>query len=61
MMFVNLFRALFRGAPASDNPWGANTLEWKTSSPPQTHNFKEIPVVTSWPYDFGTKKGSRHE
>ena len=61
LMFVNLFRSLFRGAPASDNPWGANTLEWKTSSPPQTDNFKEIPVVTSWPYDFGTKKGSRHE
>jgi uncharacterized membrane protein YoaK (UPF0700 family) len=33
--------------PAGDNPWGAGTLEWATSSPPQPQNFDRIPVVTS--------------
>jgi len=60
-MFVNLFRSLFRGAPASDNPWEANTLEWKTASPPPTDNFAEIPVVSAWPYNFGAKKGSGND
>ena len=33
------------GAPAGDNPWGASTLEWATSSPPPPQNFTFIPVV----------------
>jgi cytochrome c oxidase subunit 1 len=55
IMFWNFVRALFRGEPAPANPWGAQTLEWQTSSPPQTENFGEIPVVTDWPYNFGKK------
>jgi cytochrome c oxidase subunit 1 len=41
------------GPKAGDNPWGARTLEWQTSSPPPEHNFDELPVVTGIPYDFG--------
>ena len=28
------------------------TLEWRTPSPPPTHNFSETPVVTEDPYSF---------
>ena len=40
------------GKPAPDNPWGAKGLEWETSSPPPTENFKETPVVTEEPYIY---------
>ncbi len=33
------------GARASDNPWGAPSLEWKTPSPPPTDNFEATPIV----------------
>ncbi len=36
MSFVN-------GRKAPANPWGANTLEWKTTSPPPTENFDRTP------------------
>ncbi len=48
--FVTLANALWsmkHGAPAGDNPWGAATLEWATTSPPQPYNHRNIPVVHS--------------
>ena len=47
-----LFWAMFRGDKATDNPWGAQTLEWKTSSPPPHENFYHEPVVTHGPYEY---------
>jgi cytochrome c oxidase subunit I len=44
--------AMFKGRKAPDNPWGSNTLEWRTSSPPHHENFTTQPVVTSGPYDY---------
>jgi cytochrome c oxidase subunit 1 len=36
------------GAVAGDDPWGAQTLEWATSSPPPPHNFeKPLPPIRS--------------
>lgn len=35
------------GAPAGDNPWGAETLEWAASSPPPAYNFRFLPTVRS--------------
>jgi cytochrome c oxidase subunit 1 len=40
------------GKIASDNPWGAAGLEWKTSSPPPTFNFEEAPEVTWEAYNY---------
>ncbi|HEV7388207.1 MAG TPA: cytochrome c oxidase subunit I [Gemmatimonadaceae bacterium] len=51
---VNFFMSLRTGAPAGANPWGADTLEWATTSPPPPYNFVDTPVVTSrdglWAY-----------
>ncbi|MBV9504122.1 MAG: cytochrome c oxidase subunit I [Acidobacteriia bacterium] len=42
------------GPVAGANPWGASGLEWRTPSPPPTHNFDRIPVVTFDAYDYST-------
>jgi cytochrome c oxidase subunit 1 len=45
LFIANVFRSLKRGAIAGDDPWGADTLEWATSSPPPPYNFRFPPVV----------------
>ncbi|HVT03544.1 MAG TPA: cbb3-type cytochrome c oxidase subunit I [Thermoanaerobaculia bacterium] len=40
------------GKIAGNNPWGACGLEWETTSPPPTFNFKEQPVVTWEAYEY---------
>ncbi len=47
-----LLASLRKPADAPDNPWGGTTLEWKTSSPPITHNFHDQPVLEREPYDY---------
>jgi cytochrome c oxidase subunit 1 len=50
---VVILQAIFKGAPAPANPWGAKTLEWThASSPPSFHNFDQEPVVTAGPYEY---------
>jgi cytochrome c oxidase subunit 1 len=44
------------GRVAGPNPWRATGLEWQTSSPPPTHNFKETPIVTSDPYHYSPEE-----
>jgi cytochrome c oxidase subunit I+III len=45
MFFIDAIRSARTGPMAGDNPWGAQTLEWATSSPPPSYNFTYIPVV----------------
>ena len=45
VFFIDAIRAARSGALAGDNPWGAPTLEWATSSPPPSYNFVHLPVV----------------
>jgi cytochrome c oxidase subunit 1 len=47
-----LLWSLRKGAIAGPNPWGATGLEWKTSSPPPTHNFDTPPIVTEEAYNY---------
>lgn len=49
----NMLNSWIRGKKAPDNPWGAKTLEWQTSSPPPLENFEVIPTVTGDPYGYG--------
>ncbi len=44
------------GKPAGPNPWRTTGLEWKTPSPPPSHNFETTPVVTWDAYDFAAQK-----
>jgi cytochrome c oxidase subunit 1 len=49
VFLVNVYRSLRAGAPAGDDPWGGQTLEWATSSPPPRHNFpRRLPPVRSY-------------
>jgi cytochrome c oxidase subunit 1 len=45
VFLVNVAASLRGGAVAGDDPWGADTLEWATSSPPRPYNFAFIPVA----------------
>ncbi len=49
---VTIIHGIFKGEKAPDNPWGAKTLEWQTSSPPPHENFLTEPVVTAGPYEY---------
>ena len=49
---VYLLGSLRKRADAPANPWGANTLEWRTPSPPAYYNFHTPPVVTEGPYEY---------
>jgi cytochrome c oxidase subunit 1 len=46
ILLVNVVTSLRKGEEAGDNPWGAGTLEWATTSPPPPYNFARIPLVT---------------
>jgi cytochrome c oxidase subunit I+III len=50
-VFVNLAVSLFKGAPAGNDPFGGDTLEWSTTSPPPAYNYAVIPKVSS-PYSM---------
>jgi cytochrome c oxidase subunit I+III len=44
LLFVlNVAISLRRGAIAGDDPWGGESLEWATSSPPPAYNYTHIP------------------
>jgi cytochrome c oxidase subunit 1 len=53
-MFVflyNIYSSARRGRPAPPDPWGGQTLEWATSSPPPRFNFNAgfpVPKVRSY-------------
>ena len=44
------------GPRASANPWNAKGLEWEqAASPPDTYNFRDIPVVIEGAYEYEPK------
>jgi cytochrome c oxidase subunit I+III len=46
VLFVaNVVRSLASGVPAGPDPWGGDTLEWATESPPPPYNFRYPPVA----------------
>ncbi len=52
---IYLIWSLRYGPIAGPNPWRAKGLEWQTSSPPPSDNFKETPVVTEGAYAYQTE------
>jgi cytochrome c oxidase subunit 1 len=55
MFLFNFFYSIFKGRKVTtENPWGANTLEWTTPIRPGHGNWVgEIPEVHRWAYDYG--------
>jgi heme/copper-type cytochrome/quinol oxidase subunit 1 len=48
MIFVlNVAVTMLQPATEPADPWGGNSLEWATTSPPPPHNFDELPPVRS--------------
>jgi cytochrome c oxidase subunit 1 len=58
---VNFLRTVRKGDPAGDDPWGGNTLEWATSSPPPHHNFRSLPPIRSERPVFDARHSSEVE
>jgi cytochrome c oxidase subunit I+III len=44
---INWLQSARRGAPAGNDPWKSETLEWSTTSPPPEYNFETVPTVRS--------------
>src|SRR5436305_2771902 len=42
---INLLASLVSGAPAGNDRWESDTLEWSTTSPPPPYNFQVLPTV----------------
>lgn len=55
LLVFNFFYSIFKGRKVtSENPWGANTLEWTTPINPGHGNWPgDIPEVHRWAYDYG--------
>jgi cytochrome c oxidase subunit 1/cytochrome c oxidase subunit I+III len=47
LVLIGVVHAIRWGRAAPDDPWGGDTLEWATSSPPKPYNFPVIPRVFS--------------
>jgi len=53
LFFWNYFRSMYKGAPATENPWESATLEWTTPSPAPHGNWPgDVPEVYRWPYEY---------
>lgn len=49
----NFFQSIFYGQPATQNPWGSNTLEWTTPVKHVHGNWPgALPEVHRWAYDY---------
>src|SRR5437588_1314035 len=55
LIVVNLAVSLFKGELVGNDPWGGDTLEWATTSPPPPYNYPVIPTVSS-PYAMWDKE-----
>jgi len=54
IFLVNFVWSQFlRREPAPANPWDSRGLEFQVSTPVPAHNFAEIPVIQSAPYEYG--------
>ncbi|MBV6411937.1 MAG: cytochrome c oxidase subunit 1 [Rhodocyclaceae bacterium] len=51
---LNWIVGAIRGAKAPDNPWGSQSLEWSTQTPPPPGNWKDVPTIREeWdPYAY---------
>ncbi|HWX95577.1 MAG TPA: cbb3-type cytochrome c oxidase subunit I, partial [Solirubrobacteraceae bacterium] len=53
-LFNTVYSMIFVRARAEQNPWRSKSIEWQIPHPVPVHNFAQIPVFDSDPYDYGT-------
>jgi cytochrome c oxidase subunit 1 len=58
VFIVNFLFSMKKGKVAGDDPWGGNTLEWATTSPPPPHNFRRLPPIRSERPVFDERHGN---
>jgi cytochrome c oxidase subunit I len=59
LLFVwNVWRSFRKPRTAPDDPWGGNSLEWVTTSPPPHHNFHQMPQIISGRPAFDLRTGA---
>jgi len=47
LVFIgNYLWSMRHGIPAGNDPWGSDTLEWSTTSPPPNYNYVHLPTVS---------------
>ena len=47
LFVVNVVKSLRGGEVAGPDPWGGESLEWATTSPPPSYNFHHLPTADS--------------
>jgi cytochrome c oxidase subunit I+III len=47
VFIANVVHTMRKGEAAGPDPWGGDTLEWATSSPPLEHGWTVVPIVHS--------------
>jgi len=60
LIVANLAVSRFRGAPAGNDPFEGDTLEWSTTSPPPPYNYPVIPTVSS-PYPMWDEEDRKRD
>jgi cytochrome c oxidase subunit I+III len=60
LVIVNLAISLIRGERIGSDPWGGDTLEWSTGSPPPAYNYAVIPTVSS-AYPMWDERDREHD
>ena len=54
IFLVNVvYSLIFARIKAAANPWRSKSIEWQLPTPVPVHNFEQIPVFDSDPYDYG--------
>jgi cytochrome c oxidase subunit 1 len=53
-IYNTVYSMIFVRARAEQNPWRSKSIEWQIPHPVPVHNFAQIPVFDSDPYDYGT-------
>src|SRR5207302_1325234 len=49
-----VYSMIFARVRAERNPWRSKSIEWQLPTPVPVHNFEQIPVFDSDPYQYGT-------
>jgi len=53
IFFINVYKTLKNGEPATGNVWNSRSPEWQVPSPMPVYNYERPFEVVGEPYDYG--------